>query len=176
MSSSFKFLLVAGMSTSFTHCSGKHSRNNSSSSISRIFAQELCFQVPLLFLQLGSALLGKVVGVIHEPRTGTVVFGVGCALSGAGSLSSSTLVPCCLSSAISSASPPRIFGATSCTDKGSPAVTTVTGPVACGSIGALTTTSSSNGVAPTVSTLKFFQVMWQMTPSSISGILHPYQS
>ena len=85
-----KFLLVAGMSTSFNHCSGKHSRNSSSSSISRIFAQELCFQVPLLFLNLGSALLGQVVGVTHEPRTGTVVFGVGCAFSGTGSLSSST--------------------------------------------------------------------------------------
>ena len=106
-------LLVTGMSTYFIHCSGKHIRNSSSSSISRIFAQELSFQVSLLFLQLGSALIGQVVGVTHEPRTGTVVFGVGCAFLGASSLSSSTSIPCCLSSTISSASTPRILGATS---------------------------------------------------------------
>ena len=43
-----------------------------------------CFQVPLLFLQLGSALLGQVVDVTHEPRTDDVEFGVGCAFSGTG--------------------------------------------------------------------------------------------
>jgi hypothetical protein len=78
------------MITSMTNCSGKHIRNRSNSFILAMTSQQCKLNLPLELLMLAIR-LGHTVGFSNRPFPGFIA--VGSAFLGAGSLSSSTLIP-----------------------------------------------------------------------------------
>ena len=165
-------LLVYGIKTPLTYCSGNAILKRDSSVISEIYGQLCSLHTPLVLPQFTSSLLVQMVGVTQFPMV-WVAEALGWAFSGAGLFSSSTSIPWWWSSAISCVSPALTFGGTSVNDSRSAVVRSCY--KFCGaSTTALTTISSSKGVEGASSILKFPQKMWKTVPLSISGILHSY--
>ena len=67
MSSPTISLLVVGVKTPLTHCSGNAILKIDSSVISEIFGQLCSLHTPLVLRKFTSALLGQMVGVTHYP-------------------------------------------------------------------------------------------------------------